>query len=248
MYKIINCEKLHNAVEESMKLLNSAPIVECENQDHKDRSKDLSLLINVEDISNLTISKAIPCDLYGLVEYDLEFSEGVKDFEKHWDYTYHQLFSPYYNYCMNELLRNPNSRRAVLPIAGAKSYGNPHPPCMQNIMYRIVDGKLNTTVTFRSNDGVKAFAMNSFAIARMTHKMAEILDVPVGSYTHIANSFHAYSHDWGMLESYCKRFDTNEKLYYSLVEYLEVYDEYAEEYRSKCRNRKMEQMKEGLFG
>lgn len=245
MYKIINCEKLHNAVEESMKLLNNAPIIECENQDRKDQSKDLQLIINVNNIDEITISKAIPCDLHGLVEYDLEFTEGVKDFEKNWDYTYHQLFEPYYNYCLNELLREPNTRRAVLPIAGPKSYGTLHPPCMQNIMYRIVDGKLNTTVTFRSNDGVKAFAMNSFAIARMSHKIASTLEIPVGSYTHIANSFHAYSCDWDMLDSYCKNFNNrqNEKLYYTLDEYMEAYDEYADEYRTECFNRKAEQLK-----
>lgn len=256
MYQVINCEKLHNAVEESMKLLNDAPIIGCENQDRKDRSKDLSLVINVNDINEITISKAIPCDLYALVEYDLEFGKGIKDFEENWDYTYHQLFTTYYNQCINELIRDNDTRRAVLPIAGSKSYGNPHPPCMQNMMFRIIDGKLNTTATFRSNDGVKAFAMNSFAIARLAHEIAAKVGVDVGSYTHIAQSFHAYSHDWDMLESYCKMFNnrTNEKLYYTLDEYSEVYNEYADEYIFKCIKRWMDKIKrtdkikEALFG
>ena len=236
MYHVINCKKLHNAVEESMRLLNCAPIVRGENQDQEDWLKELSLLINVEDINEITISKAIPSDLYMLVEYELELLEGVRDFEESWDYTYHQLYSPYFESCIEELKRNNETRRAVLPIAGEKSYGSVHIPCMQVIMFKITDDKLNTTAVFRSNDGVKAFAMNSFAIARLAHLVAHEVGVAVGGYTHIANTFHAYRSDWIQLSAYCKLFDMrkDDSLFYTMDNYMEVYDEYAPEYRKQC--------------
>ena len=165
MYEHIYVNQLHQAVEQSMRLLNSAKSISGENQDMQDNLKDTSIIIDIQDIKNLTISKAIPGDLYSLVEYELEFIDGIRDWESEWEYTYHKLFMQHYDECISELKRNHDTRRAVLPIAGDTSYGNPHPPCMQIIMFRIINNKLNTTAVFRSNDGVKAFAMNSFAIA-----------------------------------------------------------------------------------
>lgn len=241
-YQIVNAHYLHEAVERTMNLLDSGEIVSGENQDTQDELKDISVVIEVANIKDLTISKAIPGDLYSLVEYELEFIDGIRDWESEWEYTYHKLFMQHYDECISELKRNHNTRRAVLPIAGDTSYGNPHPPCMQIIMFRIIDGKLNTTAVFRSNDGVKAFAMNSFAIALLARKVAAEVGVEVGTYTHIANSFHAYSKDWGTLKQYIHMFETrdSEDLYYTYDEYLEAKEEHEEEYRDACDKRRKE--------
>lgn len=233
---------LHDATMDALKVLNASPVIGCENQDNADKSKDVSITINVEDISKPTISKAFPGELKTMVEYVLEFVNGVKDFEVDlgkWDYTYHQEIKEYLDKCINELKRNHDTRRAVIPIAGEKSYASMYPPCMQNIMFRIIGGKLHTTVTFRSNDAVKAFVMNSFAISQLARFIATEVGVEVGGYTHIANSFHAYSNDWDQLEGYCKMFATRDEseLYYTYEEYLEVYNEYANEYKDKCFKR-----------
>ena len=240
--KVIHTKTLHEAVEQAMVTLNSASVVSGENQDKNDQLKDIPIVIEVDDIRNITISKAIPGDLYSLVEYELEFIDGVRDFETEWEYTYHKLFMRNYANCIAELKRNHNTRRAVLPIAGKESYGNPHPPCMQLIMFRIIDNKLNTTVIFRSNDGVKAFAMNSFAIALLAKKVAAEVGVEVGRYIHISNSFHAYSKDWDVLDSYIKMFYARdpESLYFSYEDYLEAKEEHEEKYRMMCQKRKEE--------
>ena len=242
MYEHIHANRLHNAVEKSMRLLGAARYVDGENQDMPDKLKDVSVVIDIDNIKDLTISKAIPGDLYSLVEYELEFIEGIRDWEAEWEYTYHKLFMQHYNECISELKRNHDTRRAVLPIAGDTSYGNPHPPCMQIIMFRIIDGKLNTTAVFRSNDGVKAFAMNSFAIALLARKVAAEVGVEVGTYTHIANSFHAYSKDWDTLRQYLNMFDTRdpEELYYTYEDYLYAKEEHEDEYRAACEKRRKE--------
>jgi len=242
MYNIIYGKNLHNAVEEAMRMVNRIGIVvDGENQSRDDKLKELSVAINVEDIREITISKAMPGDLYSLVEYELEFVEGVRDFEKSWDYTYHQLFGKYISQCINELRRNKGSRRAVLPICGEKSYGTQYPPCLQVIIFNAARGKLNTTAVFRSNDCVKAFPMNAFALCRLAHRIAEEIGVEVGGYTHIAESFHAYQRDWEQLDAYCNLFRKrpDEDLFYSMEEYTEIYNTYAKEYREKCLERKM---------
>ena len=241
-YQIVNAHYLHEAVERVMNLLDAGEIVSGENQDTQDELKDISVVIEVANIKDLTISKAIPGDLYSLVEYELEFIDGIRDWETEWEYTYHKLFMQHYDDCIAELKRNHDTRRAVLPIAGDTSYGNSHPPCMQLLMFRIINNKLNTTVVFRSNDGVKAFAMNSFAIALLAHKIANEVGVEVGTYTHIANSFHAYKKDWDTLNSYVKMFVSRkpEDLYYTYEDYLEAKEEHEEEYREACEKRRKE--------
>ena len=61
------------------------------------------------------------------------------------------------------------------------------------------------TALFRSNDACKATFMNAYALTCLQEKVAAELGVDVGSYTHIANSFHAYEKDWELLESYYNR-------------------------------------------
>ncbi len=190
---------------------------------------------------NRPYSKLCHLILYTLVAYDLELNNGVLDWEG-FDYTYHELYSKYYDSCIAELKRDNRTRRATLPIAGDKSYNSPHPPCLQTILIKIKDGKLHTTSVFRSNDGVKAIVMNLFGIARLAHRVAKDVGVEVGGLTHIADSYHAYEKDWAELEGYCKMFETrnDEDLYYTYDEYLEAYDEYADEFIEECERRRLE--------
>lgn len=235
-YTHIIANKLHEGVKTAMQALDNGQMVVGENQDEQVRLKEISLLMEIRDCKDITISKTMPTDLYGLVEYELEFIDGVRDFEPSWEYTYHRLFNPFLSKCINELKRNPSTRRAVLPIAGTLSYGNAHPPCLQEVLFKVKNNKLNTTAVFRSNDGVKAFQMNVFAIIRLANIIAEEIGVEIGTYTHIANSFHAYETDWDKLYKYCQMLNANNNPY-TLEEYFEVYEEYAPEYIEKCKKR-----------
>ena len=61
-YQIVNAHYLHEAVERAMNLLDAGEIVSGENQDTQDELKDISVVIEVANIKDLTISKAIPGD------------------------------------------------------------------------------------------------------------------------------------------------------------------------------------------
>lgn len=173
-------------------------------------------------------------DIEGLIEYDLEFTEGINDDK--FNYTYHKLFAPYLDKCIKELVENPKSRRAVLPIAGEMSYKDEYPPCLQLIMVDISeDMYVNLTVVFRSNDAVKAFPSNLFAIKRLQdHFVGEISERTNDSYwighiTYIANNFHAYSNDYGMLDGYLNQMKTadDKKLFWTFEEYISAMSEYV---------------------
>ena len=173
-------------------------------------------------------------DIEGLIEYELEFVKGINDGK--FNYTYHQLFAPYLDKCIEELANNPQSRRAVLPIAGEMSYKDEYPPCLQLMMVDLSDeGKVSITAVFRSNDAVKAFPSNLFAVKRLqshiAQELSDITKIPhyIGNVTYIANNFHAYNNDYGMLDGYLKQMKTaeNEKLFWNAFEYLNALCEYT---------------------
>ena len=82
------------------------------------------------------------------------------------------------------------------------------PACMQHIQYFIRNGKLHCKVLFRSNDAPKATFMNAFALIMLQKRIADELGIPVGTYTHRANSFHCYEKDFDLLSSYVRKIET----------------------------------------
>ena len=178
-----------------------------ENQDRADLMKEIQVVIDVsQPLSEPFISKAMPCDINMLLDYEDEFLDGTDD-EKGWKYTYHGLYSPYYDKMINELKRNINTRRACIALGQGDINFTADPPCLQLLMFNAVENTLEMTCVFRSNDGVKAFPMNIQAIAALQRKTASQLGLPVGALHYIANNFHAYHKDFPLLESYVRLFD-----------------------------------------
>lgn len=67
-------------------------------------------------------------------------------------------------------------------------------PCCRTLQFMVVDGKLNCTLTIRSNDVIWGFsAVNVFNFTWMQEYIANIIGVPVGKYYHFVNNLHYYS-------------------------------------------------------
>ena len=152
-----------------------------------------------------------------LEQYRQEMLDGILDFEVErgkWAYTYHQRMAEQIPFVIEELRRNPYSRRAVIDIRDwRKDTAGGDPACLQHIQYFIRDGLLDCCVLFRSNDACKAAFMNAFALIMLQKRIADELGVEVGSYTHRANSFHVYERDIPMLEGYLARIDAGDAVY-----------------------------------
>ena len=162
-----------------------------------------------------------PCMIGGpkeLEQYRQEMLDGILDFEVqkgNWAYTYHDRMVRFptthgvvdqVQYVIDELRRSPSSRRAVIVIRDVGvDTKNSEPACLQTIQYFIRDNALHCKVLFRSNDACKATGMNAFALIMLQSRIADELGIPVGTYTHRANSFHAYERDWEMLNRYVDR-------------------------------------------
>lgn len=175
--------------------------------DYNTRQKEVSMTICVDHpLAEPMISGLIPCGPRELERYRQEVLDGILDFEVargNWHYTYHMRMADQFEFVLNELRRNPDSRRAVIDVRDkAADMQTDSPACLQHIQYFIRGGKLHCKVLFRSNDAVKATFMNAFALIMLQKRFADELGVEMGSYTHRANSFHAYEKDWPLLRAY----------------------------------------------
>ena len=163
------------------------------------------------------ISKFFIGDPRSLEQYRQEILDGILDFEVakgNWDYTYHQRMEKQIPWIIEELERNPDSRRAAVSIRSEEDQSTESPACLQHIQYLIRGGELHCKVLFRSNDATKASFMNAFALVMLQKRVADALGVHVGTYTHRANSYHVYERDYEMFDGYVRRIEAGGELAY----------------------------------
>jgi thymidylate synthase len=178
--------------------------------DYNTKTKELSMTMVVQrPLKEPMISKCFIGDPESLEQYRMEMLDGILDFEVgkgNWDYTYHLRYQDQIGFVIDELRRNPDSRRAVMMVRDKiMDMYSDDPACLQHIQYFIRNGKLDCQVLFRSNDACKATFMNAFALIMLQKKIADELGIEVGTYTHRANSFHCYQRDYHLLEGYVDR-------------------------------------------
>ena len=204
---------LPEAYHKALKMLNDfGDIVDC--PDYDQLQKECTLTVHVDEpTAEPRISKLLICGPKELRQYEFEILDGILDFvigkaDNLWEYTYHQRYAYQLDFVINELKREPYSRRAIMSIRDFEvDSTNTHPACLQSIQYFIRNGKLDCSVLFRSNDLPEAFFMNAFALIRLQEKVAGELGVPVGSYSHRSNSMHAYEKNFPLIEGYVKKIE-----------------------------------------
>ena len=212
MFTYVKADSIGRGVELSIIALEKYGIFQQrENQSNEDCCKEIQLCLDVENpYTNQTalaefVSKSVPCSLEQLLKYDDEFMFGTAD-DAGWKYTYHALFAPYYDKVIDEFERNPNTRRACIALGQGDINFTEDPPCLQLMMFNVINGKLDMTVVFRSNDAIKAFPMNIHAISMLHMKITTELGFGYGGLHYIANNFHAYSKDFKIMSQYVNNF------------------------------------------
>ena len=118
--------------------------------------------------------------------------------------------------CLDELLRDPDSRRAVMHInqpgdlRRAVQWGSKDVPCTMSLQLFIRDRRLHMHVLMRSNDIVWGLPYDVFSFTMLQEMFMSILrdrDAPVddlGSYHHSVGSLHVYDTHYEMGESIIK--------------------------------------------
>lgn len=208
--------------------LNQAPIVPCPDWNTTQKECSMTMVVT-HPLEEPMISRCAFVDPMSLEQYRQEIVDGILDFEVgkgNWKYTYHDRMANYdignditinqLTFVVEELQRNPYSRRAVIDIRDNKEdVFSDDPACLQHIQFFIRDNLLHMKVLFRSNDACKAAFTNAFGLICLQTNIADTIGVGVGTYTHRANSFHCYERDFKLLESYTNRIMKGENLFYN---------------------------------
>jgi thymidylate synthase len=98
-------------------------------------------------------------------------------------------------YVIDELKKNPKSRRASISIYNGKDRYNweNDTPCTYAINFYIYDNKLNMNVMMRSNDLWYGFCNDQYCFSKLMILVSHELDVELGKYYHFANNLHIYN-------------------------------------------------------
>lgn len=179
-------------------------------------SKDCIAILVVENPFNEPrIHRAFPAGLTELEVYRQEVVNGIHDHwidpgHGTWEYTYHErLFNYSYpgidipidqiRYIIDSLSECPYTRRAqAITWKPWEDNGIHDPACLQRLHCRVINNELVMTAHMRSNDAFKAAFMNMFAFTDLQKYIAEEvsnnlnIEIKVGQYTHIADSYHIY--------------------------------------------------------
>ncbi|MEM4441743.1 MAG: thymidylate synthase [Ignisphaera sp.] len=174
--------------------------------------------------------------LKGLLEYVDEVVYGVHDhLVERFGYTYHERLFSYrlpngvvvnqIEKIIEKLKKAPYSRRAqAITWQPWKDLETEHPPCLQRMWFRVIDNKLVLHIHMRSNDALKAAYMNMYAFTELQRYVAQQLDVPVGRYIHIADSYHVYERDWKWFNTFVEQIKSGEsrKRWRTTQEYIDM--------------------------
>jgi len=96
-------------------------------------------------------------------------------------------------YVIDEIKRNPNSRRLVV---SAWEPGNATtsklPPCHYSFVFNVNSGKLNCHLTQRSGDLALGIPFNLAAYSLLTQVIAQQVDLEIGEFAHTIVDAHIY--------------------------------------------------------
>jgi len=139
-------------------------------------------------------------DLISLTYYVSSMKDFSDDGETLWG-AYGHRWKEYFlknqlDIIVKMLQKNPEDRRAVLQMWDALhdlDKEGKDVPCNTNIYFKIRDNKLNMTVCNRSNDMLwGAYGANVVHMSILQEYMAHRLEIEVGTYRQVSDSFHIY--------------------------------------------------------
>lgn len=105
--------------------------------------------------------------------------------------------------CYTKLKADPDTRQAVVTLwnpALDATGGKKDHPCTLNLVFSLIDGELELSVTMRSNDAWLGLPYDVFQFTQLQATLATMLAVPIGRYHHHAVSLHIYERDLPEIE------------------------------------------------
>lgn len=121
---------------------------------------------------------------------------GVPE-QARFSYTYSERFADSVAPAIFELYERPTSRQAYVSVWNPKldgpNVGHRRVPCSLGYHFMVRQGALHVTYTMRSSDFGTHFDNDLYLGLKLQHFVAERIDQPVGSFTHVVHSLHTYA-------------------------------------------------------
>jgi len=116
-----------------------------------------------------------------------------------------------YHWAFESLIKDKDTRQAILHfnLPTHQSEGNKDFVCTMYGIFQIRDNRLNLTVSMRSNDVILGLPtdvaffstlQSQMLLHLATHGGEKFSDLTLGTYTHIANSFHLYERHFELVK------------------------------------------------
>ena len=118
-----------------------------------------------------------------------------------------------WDYILNELAEDPDSRRAVVHIRSPQDslLVKKDVPCTLSLQFFLRNDKVHMVVSMRSSDLILGIAYDVPAFTLFQELLANQLSrrlnkhIDVGEYTHVSNSLHIYEKHFEMVEDILKK-------------------------------------------
>lgn len=124
-----------------------------------------------------------------------------------------------YDWALKSLIKDRDSRQAVLHfnMPEHQYLTNKDFVCTMYAIFQLREGRLNLTVSMRSNDVILGLPTDVAFFATLQGQMLSHLnqkypEVRLGTYTHIANSLHLYEHHFKLVEEMLDHDFTREEI------------------------------------
>lgn len=101
-----------------------------------------------------------------------------------------------WEYVQNLLIKDPNTRQAVIHIKDASIGYTKDTPCTVCLQFLLRNNKLHMTTYMRSNDIWLGFPYDVFSFTCLQMLMAFEIGAEIGIYTHVAGSLHLYERNY----------------------------------------------------
>lgn len=99
------------------------------------------------------------------------------------------------NWVIDHFKKAPNNNHCCIEIAKGDDVLLKHAPCLRLISFKIVNGKLNITVFFRSWDFWSGFPTNLGGLQLLNEYIADAIGIETGKMYALSDGLHIYTHN-----------------------------------------------------
>ena len=113
--------------------------------------------------------------------------------------AYGPRIRPQMSAAVHRLIEDPYTRQAVVTIWDPQydqQDGVRDIPCTISFNWHIRDGRLHQTTHMRSNDIFWGWTYDAVMFTQLQCSLAHVLNIDVGTYTHVVDSMHVYERDF----------------------------------------------------